>query len=66
MRDDLTIDVVGAQGFPDLLPLVRAYRDFYAAHPSDSALLALFKALVRDPVQEGLTCWLLQVHPAAG
>ncbi len=51
---DATIKVVGAADFPDLLPLVRAYCDFYEAEPSDGDLLALFGALIADPVHEGL------------
>ena len=38
----------------DLLPLLRAYCDFYAVHPSDADLLALCRALITDPEREGL------------
>ncbi len=38
----------------DLLPLVRAYCDFYDVTPSDEALLALSYALIADPEREGL------------
>jgi GNAT superfamily N-acetyltransferase len=39
---------------PDLLPLVRAYCDFYAVAPSDDALLAVSRALIADPDREGV------------
>jgi GNAT superfamily N-acetyltransferase len=48
------IAVVGPEDFGDLLPLVRAYCDFYEVSPSDEALLALFEALAADPLNEGL------------
>jgi GNAT superfamily N-acetyltransferase len=38
----------------DLLPLMRAYCDFYGSAPSDHALLALSRALLADPEHEGL------------
>jgi GNAT superfamily N-acetyltransferase len=39
---------------PELLPLVRAYCDFYAVAPTDDALLALSRALIADPDREGV------------
>lgn len=39
---------------PELLPLMRAYCDFYETAPSDDALLALSRALLADPEAEGL------------
>ena len=39
---------------PDLLPLVRAYCDFYDVAPADDALLALSRALIADPDREGV------------
>lgn len=39
---------------PDLLPLVRAYCDFYEVAPADDALVALSRALVGDPGREGV------------
>jgi GNAT superfamily N-acetyltransferase len=39
---------------PALLPLVRAYCDFYEVAPSDDALLALSRALIADPDREGV------------
>jgi GNAT superfamily N-acetyltransferase len=51
---DATIKLVGPEDFADLLPLVRAYCDFYEANPDDRDLLALFGSLVEDPVHEGV------------
>jgi GNAT superfamily N-acetyltransferase len=39
---------------PDLLPLVRAYCDFYEVSPSDEELLSLSRALLADPDHEGI------------
>ena len=39
---------------PDLLPLMRAYCDFYEVAPSDADLLAMARALIADPGREGL------------
>jgi GNAT superfamily N-acetyltransferase len=39
---------------PDLLPLVRAYCDFYEVAPSDETLLAVSRALIADPDREGI------------
>jgi GNAT superfamily N-acetyltransferase len=39
---------------PDLLPLVRAYCDFYEVSPSDEELLSLSRALLADPEHEGV------------
>jgi GNAT superfamily N-acetyltransferase len=36
-----------------LLPLVRAYCDFYHSAPSDDALLSMMRALIADPTHEG-------------
>jgi len=46
--------VVGPADLPELLPLVRAYCDFYRVAPSDQALLELSRALLADPEREGL------------
>ena len=37
-----------------LLPLMRAYCDFYDVAPDDAALLAMSRALMADPVREGV------------
>jgi GNAT superfamily N-acetyltransferase len=48
------ITSVGPDDFADLLPLVRAYCDFYEVNPPDAALLSLFEALCSDPEREGV------------
>lgn len=45
---------VTAVDLPDLLPLVRAYCDFYAVSPSDEALLEVSRALIADPERDGV------------
>ena len=49
----LTIDTVGSADVPELLPMLRAYCDFYRVDPSDGRLRALVAALLDDP-SEGL------------
>ena len=49
-----TITVVGPGDLPELLPLMRAYCDFYEVHPSDEGLEALSRALIADGSLEGL------------
>jgi GNAT superfamily N-acetyltransferase len=39
---------------PELLPLMRAYCDFYEVDPSDEALLAMARELIADPRKEGV------------
>jgi GNAT superfamily N-acetyltransferase len=48
------ITVVGPADLPELLPLLRAYCDFYEVAPGDAALLELSRALLADPRREGL------------
>lgn len=48
------ITVVGEPDLGELLPLLRAYCDFYAAAPSDEELLAVSRALIADPEHEGI------------
>jgi GNAT superfamily N-acetyltransferase len=50
----LTISRVTSEDLGDLLPLMRAYCDFYEVDPSDEALLALARALIADPEREGV------------
>jgi ribosomal protein S18 acetylase RimI-like enzyme len=38
----------------DVLPLMRAYCDFYEVSPSDDELLTLARALIADPDREGV------------
>jgi GNAT superfamily N-acetyltransferase len=58
------IVAVGEADLDELLPLMRAYCDFYAVAPSDEALLALSRALIADPEREGVQ--LLARHPETG
>ena len=45
------IATVTEADLPELLPLMRAYCDFYEVDPSDDALLALSRMLILDPDQ---------------
>ncbi len=47
----MTIAPVRAEELGELLPLMRAYCDFYAVDPPDAALEALARALLDDPAQ---------------
>ena len=51
---EFSIELVGSKDLVDLLPLIRAYCDFYKASPTDQGLLALATALIDDPQREGL------------
>ncbi len=48
------IERVREEDLPDLLPLVRAYCDFYEVAPSDEDLLALSRALLADADRQGI------------
>jgi GNAT superfamily N-acetyltransferase len=48
------IELVAAGDLADLLPLMRAYCDFYNESPSDDALLELSRTLIADPLCEGV------------
>ena len=48
------IATVGEADLPELLPLLRAYLDFYEVTPADEDVLALCRALIADPDAEGL------------
>ena len=39
---------------PALLPLVRAYADFYESDPDDDGLVRMCRALIADPDREGV------------
>jgi GNAT superfamily N-acetyltransferase len=52
--DATQIDLVGEDDLDALLPLVRAYCDFYGVSPADEELLALSRALIADPEREGV------------
>jgi GNAT superfamily N-acetyltransferase len=45
----LTIDTVGAADLPELMPMLRAYCDFYQVDPPDERLRALVIALIDNP-----------------
>jgi GNAT superfamily N-acetyltransferase len=45
---------VREEDLQDLLPLMRAYCDFYEVAPSDDALLAMSRVLIEDPAREGV------------
>jgi GNAT superfamily N-acetyltransferase len=48
------VSTVGEADLGELLPLMRAYADFYEVSPADEALLALSRALIADPAAEGM------------
>jgi GNAT superfamily N-acetyltransferase len=50
----IRIDIVAEADIDVLLPLMRAYCDFYEVAPADDALLALSRALIADPEHEGV------------
>ena len=50
----LEISRVGEGDLEELLPLLRAYCDFYEVSPPDDALLSLARALIADPEREGV------------
>jgi GNAT superfamily N-acetyltransferase len=52
--DDYSIQVAREADLADLLPLMRAYCDFYETAPSDEALLVLSRSLIDSPDREGL------------
>ena len=45
----LTITTVTESDVPELMPMLRAYCDFYRVNPSDDRLLALATALIENP-----------------
>ncbi len=53
-RGAVTVQVVTDADLDELLPLMRAYCDFYETSPSDDDLLALSRALLTDDELEGL------------
>lgn len=50
----MEISLVGEGDLDELLPLMRAYCDFYEVDPPDEDLLALSRALIADPEREGV------------
>ena len=63
---DYTIVPVVEADLDDLLPLMRAYCDFYEVTPSDEDLLALSRALLGDPERQGLQLIARDENGAAG
>jgi GNAT superfamily N-acetyltransferase len=45
----LSIDTVAEADLPELMPMLRAYCDFYRVDPPDESLLALVTALIENP-----------------
>ena len=52
--EGLRIELVGDSDLDELLPLMRAYCDFYAVEPGDDELLAVSRALIADPKCDGV------------
>jgi GNAT superfamily N-acetyltransferase len=50
----MNVETVAEQDLDELLPLMRAYCDFYEVAPTDEALIAMSRALIADPEREGL------------
>jgi GNAT superfamily N-acetyltransferase len=50
----MDIHTVGEPDIGELLPLMRAYCDFYGVAPADEDLLAMARALIADPQGEGV------------
>jgi len=51
---DHSIELVGPGDVPDILPLMRAYCDFYEVSPSEEDLVAMARALIDDPERQGV------------
>lgn len=54
MSTQYAIAPVGERDLADLLPLVRAYCDFYETSPSDDGLLWVSRTLIADPERAGM------------
>ncbi|MFI5285687.1 MAG: GNAT family N-acetyltransferase [Candidatus Dormibacteria bacterium] len=53
--DQVAVSIVSTEAqLWRLLPLMRAYCDFYGVKPSDDALLLLSRSLMADPTHEGV------------
>ena len=50
----MRIELVQESDLGELLPMMRAYCDFYEVAPSDADLEALARALIADPRHEGM------------
>ena len=60
------VAVVAERDLPDLLPLMRAYCDFYQVTPTDAALLRLARACLADPGREGVQFLARRERAAVG
>ena len=60
------ITTVGEGDLDDLLPLMRAYCDFYEVAPVDPDLLGMSRALIADPDREGVQLIARDADGAAG
>jgi GNAT superfamily N-acetyltransferase len=58
------ISVAHEADLEELLPLMRAYCEFYEVSPGDEALLAMSRALIADPGREGVQ--LIARDPQSG
>lgn len=54
MSGDARIEAVAERDLGELLPLMRAYCEFYEVSPPDERLLAMSRALIADPEREGV------------
>jgi GNAT superfamily N-acetyltransferase len=54
MTTPAQINQVREEDLDDLLPLMRAYCDFYGVAPTDAGLLEMSRALITDPQREGI------------
>ena len=64
MTTQAQIAIVREADLEDLLPLMRAYCDFYEVAPPDEALLGVSRALIADPQREGIQ--LIAREPGPG
>ena len=53
-QGETNISLVTPQAIEDVLPLVRAYLDFYEVQPTDADVRALCETLAADPEHEGV------------
>jgi len=60
-----SIALVTTADLDALLPIVRAYCDFYETAPSDAALLGLSRTLIADPEREGVQLIAREEHSQA-
>src|SRR3954452_11769178 len=49
-----SVHAVTERDLPELMPLIRAYLDFYEVNPPEESMLALSRSLLADPDLEGV------------